>query len=576
MPNTLVSDENKDKFLSGDQLRDRTWRLLNASSGDFAPKYIGTAFNPKTAGQPKPNTDGLIRTPNGYYRLAEDIRDGTRVLLHSYEREQLVGARQKDGSLKLPKLEEKDYDVYGVTARQNVDGSIFRDDMTQDMRYLHDIFSRDMNLHSEEIRKGAGTDEQSHIVKFVNGKFGLALFEKDDGTWIVREYSNLRSKWDEASQFVNVDTKAPGHFWNRWLSLGKDIREFDNYKDAFEYVRRYNNTASRLRFKGKPLNDGPKTFKGKVVREVMDFFEQKKYRDWGIATAVGVVIGTVSAIVSGVPLIGAMAGIGVTARWVLSGKAIENTLYNMWKRKAEANDKKAIERLKPHTQKNLIENYLKPGPDNANRARQKIDSEAIEHLRLLNHDESQMNYDDGSFAPIDNPNRDLESLTSAANRYFGAVFDTTHADRGLLTAIYPNGLISITQVDVKTRATRSYQTYRNDFNLIAKDNQAGKHLDPGLTSLPSDGPVHKITHYQGRDFRYVATDERGLIADLMHRIGDDAKDFRAFGMPLTELFNISDAQNITAKPAHGAPIHQTSSGNIYQPEKSTPATKATL
>lgn len=565
MPDTLIGDNNKEKFLTGDQLRDRTWRILEASSGDFKPKYIGTAFDPEKAGQPKPNKDGLIRTPNGYYRLAEDTRDGTRVLLHSYESSQLIGSRQQDGTIKLPTLDEKDYDVYGITARRNVDGSIFRDDMTQDMRFLHDIFRRDLNLHSEEIGKGDGSNDQAHVVKFVNGKYGLAIFEKDDGTWAVRQYNNLRSKWDEASQFVDVDTKASKRFWNRWMSLGTDLKEFDTYDDAFEYVRRYSKTASKARFKGKPLNTGPTTFKGKVVREILDFFEQKKYRDWGVATTVGIVAGTASALVSGVPVLGALAGLGITTGWVVGAKAVENFLYAQWKNKAEEHDRQMVDELKPHAQKNHVKHYLQNTPGNEVRARKKLNNEAIEHLRLLNHDEAQMNYDDGTYAPHNNSQaRDIESLTSASNRYFGAVYDTTHADRGIMTTIYPNGLISVTQVDVNTRATRSYQTYREDFNLLAKDSEPGKHLDPGLKKLPSDGPVHKITHHQGRDFRYVATDERGLFSDLMHRIGEDAKDFRAFGMKLTELFNIEDPDTIVPEAAHGTPIKQTIAGEIYQ------------
>lgn len=577
MPNTLVGDKDKakNKFLTGDQLRDRTWRLLAASSGDYSPKFIGKGPADLSDDTYRSNTDGLIRTPYGYYRLAEDTRDGTRILLHSYQRQQLSGARNKEGNITLPAREDSEYDIYGLTARQSVDGSIFRDDMSQDIRFLQGIFKKDLNLHAEEIAKDEDCN-QPHVVKFVNGRYGLAIFEKDDGTWAVRHYQNLRKDWDEASQFVSVEEKAPRWKFAKWLSLGQDIRkDFETYEDAFAYVRRYTKTAATALFKGKPLRPEPTTLKEKIARRILDFCEQKKYRDWISASTVGVIAGTISTIVSGTPFLGALFGLGATTGWVVIPKVFENTMHSIWQKLASKSDAKRLNSLKPYEEKNLIENYLRQDKENQLRARKKLDPDSLQHLRLLNHNEGQMNYDDGVFTPKDNPHRDIEALSTAANRYFGALFDSSHADRGILTAIYPNGLVSITQVDVETRDTRSYLTYREEFNTMSGAD--AKHLDPGLTKLPTNGPVHKVTHHQGQDFRYVSIDERGLIADLMYRIGDDAKDFRAFGMKLTDIFGIEDPDSIQPMPAHGLPIKQDAFGEMTtKPPASPYATQATL
>ncbi|MBU0799901.1 MAG: hypothetical protein KKA05_02760, partial [Alphaproteobacteria bacterium] len=214
-------------------------------------------------------------------------------------------------------------------------------------------------------------------------------------------------------------------------------------------------------------------------------------------------------------------------------------------------DAKALDTLRPYFEKNLRDLYLKPGAANENRLRQKIDPAQIQHLRLLDHEEADINFDDGSFVPADNPMRDFESLSTAPFRYFGAQFDATHYDDGLLAAMYPNGLVTLTQIDVKTRATRHYLTYRDEFNVMAAGAQ--KHLDPGLTELPGDGPVHKITHRRGQDFEYASMTPAAFLGDLMDKTGDKAKDLRVFGMGLPALFNVGSPDHVTAQAVKGVP-----------------------
>src|SRR5688500_16127860 len=134
--------------LSGTAIRDRSWRLINAANLDYAPKFIGEPWSAAKADS-MPAVDGLIRTPMGYYRLAEDMRDGTHVLLHSYEIDQLTGVR--DGNrVRLADMPAGDYDIYGVTAR-DVHGSLFRDDMLHDIRVMERAFQKDLNLHMQDL-----------------------------------------------------------------------------------------------------------------------------------------------------------------------------------------------------------------------------------------------------------------------------------------------------------------------------------------------------------------------------------------------------------------------------------------
>jgi hypothetical protein len=244
-----------------------------------------------------------------------------------------------------------------------------------------------------------------------------------------------------------------------------------------------------------------------------------------------------------------VVAVGAGAGWVFGSKMVENFIGHNWARLAAKSDEKQMDMLRPYFEKNLRENYLKPGTANEQRLRQKLDPGAARFLRLLDHDQADVNYDDGASVPADNPMRDFESLSTAPFRYFGAQFDATHFDEGLLAAIYPNGLVTLTQVDTKTRATRHYLTYRDEFNVMAAGAQ--KHMDPGLTRLPGPGPVHKITHYRGQEFRYASMQPDEFMGDLMIKCGDRVRDLRVFGTALPSLFNVTDAAGVKPRNIPG-------------------------
>ena len=552
--------------LSGSDLRNRSWRLINAAQLDYRPKYIGEE-SPLNKTEKSP-IDGLIRTPLGYYRLAEDTRDGTRVLLHSYERSQLEGVK-RGGVVVLPELESKDYDVYGVSARKNVRGAIFRDDMNHDNRYLAECFQKDLNLHAEDLtpEPGESNENPRRVIKLANGQVAFGIFETEDGKWKVRAYNNYRKEWDRAARFAGVDETVPKGFTGRVLSLGEDIKDFDSYDEAFEHVRRYWNVAALRLFKGKSLPFEPKAYKGfkrlkiALYSSVFSFWDQKKYRDWGVAVPVGVAAGFASTLVSGTPILGAVFGLGASTVWALGSKWVENYIADKLRQRHDVADRQEYQKLAPYFERNVIGKYLSSDPTTEKRFRKKVDNDLIPHLRLLNHDESDINYDDGEVTPDQNIMKDFERVSTAPYRYFGAVFDTTHHDKGVLTAIFPNGLVKLTHVDLDTRATRHYLIYRDDFNEIKGDR---KHLDPKLTRLPGAGPVHKVTHRQGKDFRYASLTPEEFMADVMQKIGFEFKDYTAFGVKISDLFNVNSAETIQPKDYESQPVE------VLLPQKPAP------
>lgn len=551
---TIQNEKKPHRALSGTELRNRSWGLINRANLDYAPKYIGISeeFNHHSRA-----IDGLIRTPMGYYRLAEDTRDGTRILLHSYERDQLTGIEQ-DGKIVLG---PGAYDIYGVTARSDVRGAIFRDDMNHDNRYLEMCFQKDLNLHAQETVKLTASPIRPDLrsIMLANGHAAFGIYEMPDGRWKVRVYANLRKSWDRAAQFVQADAHAHTGWLSKFFTLSRDLQDFDQYEDAFQYVRRFWKNESTLLFKGKAALADPSKFTGfeKVRAHLLAgaayFIDEKMYRDWRRALAVGVVTGFVSTLVSGVPLVGAALGLGMGFAWTAVGKSVETALAVFENKKVLAADQQEFESLRPYFEQNRIGNYLRQEETNMRRFRKKLEPGVLPHLRLLSHAEADMNYDDGPVAPPDNILKDFERLSSAPYRYFGAQFDATHADNGVLACIFPNGLLSVIQVDKGTRATRHYVMYSERFNAFDKD-AARKHLDPQLTELPAAGPIHKITHMQGRDFRYVPLTGTEFIADLMAKIGPEAKDLRVFGFTITDLFNVEAVPDLKPKAKDTLPV----------------------
>jgi hypothetical protein len=537
--------KNKTQTTSGIELRDRSWSLVNHAHLDYAPKYISESREKNLRASQVNPIDGLIRTPMGYYRLAEDTRDGTRVLLHSYEKRQLQG-RRKRGGIFVPDIDNKNYDVYGVTARKGVRGAIFRDDMQHDIRYLERSFQKDLNLHVEEI-KISSEDKDSKprkLIKFANGQVAFSVYEDVNNKWKVRAYNNLRRNWDKTDSFSDSVGDENKGIFAKFLSHGIDVNEFDTYNDALQYVQRYWNTAALRLFKGKELLSDSKDFKTKASTFLLKLKDNKVYRDWGVAIPVGVGVGFVSTLASGVPFIGAAIGLVSGTAWALGAKTVESVISHHVRKIARKKESEEFESLKPYFEKNVIAPYLENNELNQKRFRKKIDPELFQHLRFLNHDEASMNYDDGYYTTAENPIRDFERLSTAPYRYFGAMHDASHYKKGLLTSMFPNGLISLTHVDKDNRITRHYITLKEEFNQIKGDK---KHLDSKLERLPGEGPIHKITHRDGQDFRYVSLSEEEFMADLMDKVGNAAKRYRAFGMPLTRLFNVKSAAKITPK-----------------------------
>lgn len=548
----------EDQSHTGQELRERSWDLLNAAGLDYSPKYI-TLKDEFNKAAP---IDGLIRTTRGYYRLAEDMRDGTRVLLHSYERDQLTGV-EKNGKVMLG---DDATDVYGIAARQSKRGPLFRYLMERDVWELSNIFQQDLNLHAEEMMIPSETPgmPDRRKIKLANKLVAYGIVETDEGKWKVRFYNNLRSKWSDNAGFTITSSESNGAFTPYSYLLDKDnnVKEYDSLSEAVKDVRKRWKIESLKVFRGENLISNNSLSKVEKTRNNvlawwMQINDKKIVRDWTRALSVGVAVGIVSTIVTGTPVAGAIMGAGSIFGWGFISKSLETATasFQSWLLKNADEKKEQSTMLKEDIEH--INDYLLKDDYSGNRNRKKLSEESYKHLRLLSIEEADMIHDDRIAAPPDNDLRDYERLTTASHRYFGAQFDATYDDLedGIIVATYPNGLVSLTHVEKDTRATRHYLMYNKDLNLFG-EGEAFKHLDPELTQLPAKGEVHKITHRQGRDFRYTPMSCDEFMSDLSAKLGKNAQDLTAFGMPLRDLFNCHACHGIHPQEKPALPVEQ--------------------
>ena len=248
-PENLDNDGEKQNQNSamGLSLRDQHLRITRNAHLDFAPEYI-------TADQNEKNEDylalcGLVRTTVGYFRLAEDTENDTRLLLFSPDPDELIGDWDKNKKLRIDESVEtgKLHDnIYLVSARDaHVDGARFRQDMLAFEQQVKENSLMNLGLAMEDITPYAEKEETGKeplkVYKLTNSKVGLGLFETEEGKWKMRLYSNLRGDWDETGRFVETDEKIPEGFkGSRVFSLGQDYKkDFDSFSDALNEAKRY-------------------------------------------------------------------------------------------------------------------------------------------------------------------------------------------------------------------------------------------------------------------------------------------------------------------------------------------------
>ncbi|QKK05966.1 MAG: hypothetical protein HND56_09810 [Pseudomonadota bacterium] len=559
----LKEAEPKDK--SSSALRDRLINIVRNADLDFAPEYI--AALPSETDPRKKAMDGVIRTAIGYFRLAADEENKTRILLFSTDPENLRGAWGEDGRLHLPenpatgKITD---DVYVVSAREaQVDGARFRQDMTEFEQNFKRNTLFDLNLAMEDMtpaptekEDGSTPDTPLRVYKMTNSKVALGLFETPEKKWRMRLYSNMRGDWDETGSFVEIEESIPdGFIGNRVFTTGQDYKkEFDDFGEALDAAKRYWHLSAMRMWKGRPMLSElePPKFSVRGARnfaekQVLSFLDQKKHRAFGI-TILATLVTSAGAIFGGAV---GLIGVGGLIAGALAVKAMEDYWTDWVNDLRKKHDMKQTNGKKPVSERDLSADYTDPSPENDKRLCKKLKQEALPRLRLLSYQDSHINYDNGGTVSPNRQDWEAQVLMTMPHRVFANI--TVPLDDNTAVTHYPNGILSLTHVDFDTKKSTSFVAYNPE---LAVSKSAP--LQNGLRRLLSDGNICEISY----DRKTPLQARSVKLSELKNRLKDvfahESADKREkLAKSLTEHFSDAAAQAKTKaaapKPKKAAP-----------------------
>jgi len=528
----LKEAEPKDK--SSAALRDRLINIVRNADLDFAPEYI--AALPSETDPRKKAMDGVIRTTIGYFRLADDAENKTRVLLFSTDPENLRGAWQEDGTLRLPENPETGKitdDVYVVSAREaQVDGARFRQDMTEFEQNFKRNTLFDLNLAMEDMtpaptpkEDGSAPDTPLRVYKMTNSKVALGLFETPEGKWRMRLYSNMRGDQDETGSFVEIEESIPdGFIGNRVFTAGQDYKkEFDHFGEALDAAKRYWHLSAMRMWKGRPMLSElePPKFSVRAARnfaekQILSFLDQKKHRAFGI-TILATLVTSAGAIFGGTV---GLIGVGGLIAGGLAVKAAEDYWTDWVNDLRKKHDMKQTNDKKPVSDRSLSENYTDPAPENDKRLCKKLKQDVLPRLSLLSYHDSHINYDNGGTVSPNRQDWEAQVLMTMPHRVFANI--TVPLDDNTAVTHYPNGILSLTHVDFDTKKTTNFIAYNPD---LAVSKSAP--LQNGLRRLLSDGKICEISYDRKTPLHTTSLPLSALKSRLKELFAHESADKRA-------------------------------------------------
>lgn len=319
---------------------DKVTDLISTGHLDISYKYIGPpeGYSKTNADEDYPY-DGLIRSPTGFYRVAEDEDSGARVLLYSNDPDRLQGVKGEDGAFRLDGTEG----VFAVAARPKMrDIRWVRDAMNETERRIEKWNLHHLNLYVENLllldEEDGETDAVEkelaqenkpgrRVIRFSNDDVAYGLFETDNGEWKLRLYSRAAGDVDEVGTFARVtDETPPKGFVGSIFSLGQEQGNFKTLKEAEDFIAQdFQKRAYRIWNGEAPISlkeqiKAPATtFKRKLINGLRRFFkaptEKGPIVKLGVPFMIAAIFGTAGFFLSG----GSLAAVGFSA--ITSGLA---------------------------------------------------------------------------------------------------------------------------------------------------------------------------------------------------------------------------------------------------------------
>ncbi len=247
---------DKKKIDPSSLIRALALRVQEETSPDLSPKYIG-----KRGNGDRDNLDnGIICRAGAYYRLAEDVSTGNRVLLCSSTYSNLVGARDEDGNIRLKdpeKIAEKIIavsafcpvlvqDEGGIKGSRPMKGRKFRHAMNIHEAENQEKGQNSLNIYPSDIttllsqnKTDEGTENKKTLRRIIlpSDKVSYGFYEQEDGKWLIRRHINTEEELKKKSEvFVYVDEQAPDGPLDQAVSMGEQIGIYDSLPEAYAHM----------------------------------------------------------------------------------------------------------------------------------------------------------------------------------------------------------------------------------------------------------------------------------------------------------------------------------------------------
>ena len=368
--------------------------------------------------------DGLIRTSAGFFRAFEDVRNGTRVLLHSYEYENLIPEKDEEGNWRLPDS-NRVYVVPEAVGRFSeehqfgYDKGRLLDDILRDYyKELIEMSQNHLNLYSMDLTPFCRPKEPNcgRVLKLGNAELAYGLFEQEDGSYRVRLYvEDDKIETKDIDKFVPIDEKPPKGFMGEAFSIGQGAGDFEDLTKALEFCYKdWNDRATRIwsGYGSLTAVDKIKAPKRTVSRMTANSWKKimnsRAYR----ALVAMTVVAAAASVVTPVSRVAAAAILGVAFRG--AGQAVQEYI-------AEVGIVKAWDRLRkdqitkashydPKARKLVAERYMEDTPQRDVRWCPRVDPDVIQHLRPMSQNETGIASDQDkytAYSELHNPDHCL-------------------------------------------------------------------------------------------------------------------------------------------------------------------------
>lgn len=448
--------------------------------------------------------DGLIRAPIGFYRLAEDMQTGNKVLLFSYDHDALEGEKQDNGEKRLTDSEDKS--VYVIAARENIrDIRWVHEEMIQHQNTLQTWRLHHLNLYvesdnmraDEEIQQqenGTAPPPNKRVVKMSNSSLGYGLFETENGTWDVALYlSTARSQEEAKDSFVSVsDDKT----FDGFFSMRQNIGTFDSLQEAEKFVADdFQKRAYRLWNGESALTPIEKPFIS-LQKKIFNILQAPTRKNWyikaGIPLAAAALVGGTGFLMSGAAI--AATGAAVVSGGLTAGLGL--LLNKVSEDVVEKGLKKLIpERSQEEKNKDLPKHARKKAylytEELGQRLNPRLSSEHYENLRPLTDRESNVR-------PATTPptlfltnNYAEEWLFGSLSGAFGAIVYPINEHS--FSIQHPNGIVSLYNTEEKT----VHVCLREDLKITANDNIPDPPLPEQVEKILENGEILNVALKKG-------------------------------------------------------------------------------